>query len=99
MVVFLVTFFVLMLIGVPICFCMLGSSALYIIVNDISARIIVEKFCTGPNSFTLLAIPFFILAANLMNNGGVTDRMFTFCPEMGRTFYRRTWTCKCIGRA
>ncbi len=81
MVVFLVTFFVLMLIGVPICFCMLGSSALYIIVNDISARIIVEKFCTGPNSFTLLAIPFFILAANLMNNGGVTDRMFTFCRK------------------
>ena len=81
MTVFLLTFFGLMLIGTPICFCMLGSSICYIFINDISARVIVEKFCSGPNSFTLLAIPFFILAANLMNNGGVTDRMFNLCRK------------------
>lgn len=81
MTVFLLTFFGLMLLGTPICFCMLGSSVCYILVHDISARVIVEKFCSGPNSFTLLAIPFFILAANLMNNGGVTDRMFNLCRK------------------
>jgi len=78
---FLIVFFVLMLIGMPIAFCMIGSSALYIIMNGLSARVIVEKLITGPNSFTLLAIPFFILAANLMNNGGVTERIFTFCRK------------------
>lgn len=82
MILFLIVFFGMMLLGSPIVFCMVGSSLCYVITNDLSARVIVEKFCTGPNSFTLLAIPFFILAANLMNNGGVTDRMFSFCRKM-----------------
>ena len=79
---FLIIFFGLMFLGVPICFCMLGSALYFVMANGISIRMIVEKFATGPNSFTLLAIPFFILAANLMNNGGVTDRIFNFCRKL-----------------
>ena len=79
---FLTVFFIMMFLGIPICFCMLVSSICFALMNDISLRVIVEKLCTGPNSFTLLAIPFFILAANLMNNGGVTDRIFTFCRKL-----------------
>ena len=79
---FLIVFFGMMLLGSPIVFCMIGSSLCYVLANDLSARVIIERFSTGPNSFTLLAIPFFILAANLMNNGGVTDRMFNFCRKM-----------------
>jgi tripartite ATP-independent transporter DctM subunit len=41
-----------------------------------------SKMMNAPNSFTLLAVPFFILAAQIMNNGGVTDRIFGFSKQL-----------------
>lgn len=38
--------------------------------------IFIQRFYTGMTSFSLLAIPFFILAGNLMNTGGMTTRIF-----------------------
>lgn len=40
--------------------------------------VMAQRTYTGTTSFTLLAIPFFILAGNLMNTGGITDRIFNF---------------------
>ena len=41
-----------------------------------------NKMMNAPNSFTLLAVPFFILAGQVMNNGGVTDRLFGFAKKL-----------------
>jgi len=43
---------------------------------------VMSKMMDAPNSFTLLAVPFFILAAQVMNNGGVTDKIFGFCLKL-----------------
>ncbi len=50
-----------------------GSIALF---SDIPMIIIVQRMVTGIDSFVFLAIPLFILAGNLMNSGGITDRIF-----------------------
>lgn len=40
------------------------------------------RMATGVNSFTLLAIPFFLLAGKLMNVGSITQRIFNFCNAL-----------------
>ncbi|MEP3685982.1 MAG: TRAP transporter large permease [Sulfitobacter dubius] len=57
----------------------LGLSALlsaYIFI-DLPIFLLAQKMVSGVNSFTLLAIPFFMLAANLMNEGGITTRILS----------------------
>lgn len=43
---------------------------------------VAQKFINSGNSFTLMAIPFFLLAGNLMNTGGITKRIFKFCQTV-----------------
>ena len=43
---------------------------------------VVQRLTEGANTFTLLAVPGFILAGNLMNSGEVTDRIFDFCGKL-----------------
>jgi len=44
--------------------------------------VMAQRIYNGTTGFTLLAIPFFILAGNLMNTGGITDRIFDFAKAM-----------------
>jgi tripartite ATP-independent transporter DctM subunit len=81
-IVFLGAFLLCMISGMPIAFSMIISSLCFVLAEGISLRIIVEKFLSGPDSFTLMAVPFFILAANLMNRGGITERIFDFANKM-----------------
>lgn len=73
-----VTFLVLIFLSVPIAFSLGLSSLVYILLADIPLNIIPQKMFGGINSFTLLCIPGFILAGNLMNAGGITDRIINF---------------------
>jgi len=50
--------------------------------HDLSMMTAMSKMMNAPNSFTLLAVPFFILAAQIMNTGGVTSRIFGFCLKL-----------------
>jgi tripartite ATP-independent transporter DctM subunit len=63
----------------PFAFSMLLSSFVYVLVKDIPLTIMAERISSGLDSFPLVAIPFFILAARIMNSGGITKRMFDFC--------------------
>ncbi len=70
----------LMLLGVPVCSAMGGTAAGMFAglgYSDIMA-VMAQRIYNGTTSFTMLAIPFFILAGNLMNTGGITDRIFNF---------------------
>lgn len=80
--VFFMLFFALLLIGVPIYMSMLVPSVLYLVINDMSLLMIAQKCMNGLNSFTLIAIPFFIMAAQVMNSGSVTNRIFDFCRSL-----------------
>jgi TRAP-type C4-dicarboxylate transport system permease large subunit len=74
-----VLFLVLMVIGVPVAIAMAGSSLLYILVSgDLPPFAVVHRMIGGIDSFPLLAVPFFILAGNLMNNAGITNRIYNF---------------------
>ena len=72
-------FIALMLIGVPVAVSMAVASVLYLLVYGVAPDIIVaQRMIAGVESFPLLAVPFFILAGNLMNIAGVTGRIYAF---------------------
>ena len=73
-----VSFIVLIFLGVPVAFSLGLSSLLYLLVADIPLTIIPQRMFGGLNSFVLLCIPGFVLAGNLMNASGITDRIIDF---------------------
>jgi tripartite ATP-independent transporter DctM subunit len=72
-------FFVLLLVGVPI-FIALGVSSLFYthFLSTIPDFVVLHRMAGGVDSFPLLAVPFFILAGNLMNTAGITNRIYDF---------------------
>jgi tripartite ATP-independent transporter DctM subunit len=66
--------------GLPIGLSMLGASILYLLVAGHDPGTAAEQILNGLyNSYVLLAVPLFILAADLMNTGSLTDRLLRFC--------------------
>lgn len=74
----LVSFFAMMVMGVPLSFAMLASTIVYFLVVGQPLYLVVQQFFIGIDSFTLLAIPFFMLAGDLMVVSGTAERMLTF---------------------
>lgn len=78
-VVFLVSLFGVMAIGVPIAFALLVSStALMFYLDTFNTQIIAQNLIKGLDNFPFLAIPFFIFAGELMNTGGMSKRIVNF---------------------
>ena len=70
LILFLVTLFVPLLLGVPVAFSLVISAIVLMASQDLfSSQLIVQQFVGGINSFSLLAVPFFMLAGELMNKG------------------------------
>ena len=72
------SFAVMMALGVPIAFAIGISAAVTFLLFmgfDQSMFIVAQQMASGLDSFTLLAIPFFILAGNIMNRGGIAGRL------------------------
>jgi tripartite ATP-independent transporter DctM subunit len=66
--------------GLPIGHAMIVSSVLYLLLSGLDLGTAAEQILNGLfNSYVLLAIPLFILAADLMNIGSLTDRLLRFC--------------------
>src|SRR5213082_4255934 len=83
MLILLGSFLGLMLIGLPVALAMAVSSLVYILVTGIVPDVIVaQRMIAGVESFPLLAVPFFILAGNLMNIAGVTGRIYSFAVAL-----------------
>lgn len=71
--------FVLVFLEVPIAFALaFGAFAAFAPLGDIMLVIVPQNMASSLNSFTLLAIPFFIMAAAVMNAGGITSRLVDF---------------------
>ncbi|MET0962435.1 MAG: TRAP transporter large permease [Noviherbaspirillum sp.] len=76
-------FLVLMLLGLPVALAMISASLLYIVVTGSVPNVIVaQRMIAGVESFPLLAVPFFILAGNLMNIAGITGRIYNFAVAL-----------------
>jgi tripartite ATP-independent transporter DctM subunit len=75
----LFAFIVILLAGVPVFIALAGSSLLYThFIAGIPDFVILHRMAGGIDSFPLLAVPFFILAGNLMNSAGITNRIYDF---------------------
>lgn len=62
-------------IGVPVSFALILSSALVVVHADLPLTVVVQQMFHGINGFTLLALPFFFLAGNVMGDGGISERL------------------------
>ena len=70
------SFFALCLAGVPIAFAMGLSTLIGILYHgSLPLSLLAQRTLVGVDSYALLAVPFFILAGNLMNSGGITDQI------------------------
>ena len=82
-VVILICMLLLFLLKVPVYISMaLTGCALMVATSGMKWSILTQYLYTGTNSFTLLAIPLFLLAAKLMNTGGITKKLFAFCMKV-----------------
>ncbi|HVE53541.1 MAG TPA: TRAP transporter large permease [Ramlibacter sp.] len=74
-----VLFLLLMSGGIPVAIAMAGSALLYILWSgNLPPFVVIHRMVSGIDSFPLLAVPFFILAGNLMNNAGITNRIYNY---------------------
>src|SRR6187401_3502352 len=73
----------LTLLGLPIGHAMIGGSILYLFMTGLDVGTAAEQLSNGMyHSFVLLAIPLFILAAEFMTIGSITDRLLSFCDAV-----------------
>ncbi|MDO4548761.1 MAG: TRAP transporter large permease [Clostridia bacterium] len=72
---FFILFVVLLFIGVPVALAVGVPSLFYILGTGIQPMIVIQRLFSGVNVLALMAIPFFILAGNLMNTGGIARRL------------------------
>jgi tripartite ATP-independent transporter DctM subunit len=75
-----IIFLGLMASGLPVAIAMAGSALLFILLSDstLPGFVVIHRMVSGIDSFPLLAVPFFILAGNLMNNAGITNRIYNY---------------------
>ena len=71
------SFFLFLAIGTPIALVLVVSTVSYALLStgSVDLALVPQRIIYGVNSFTLLCLPFFVLAGNLMNHGGITERL------------------------
>lgn len=80
--IFMLVFFVLILIGMPIAYSMITLSFFYVMFTGIGAEMMAVNMFTGMTNFVLLAIPLFILTAEVMDRTKISDKMFRFANDL-----------------
>ena len=74
----LITFLLLIVLKCPITFSMVIATSFTMLYLDLPVMTMAQQMCKQLNSFTLLAIPFFILMGELMSAGGISSRLLKF---------------------
>src|SRR6266478_3225381 len=83
MIVMAFLFLAVLLAGVPVFIALAGSSFIYThFIAELPDFVILHRMAGGIDSFPLLAVPFFILAGNLMNSAGITNRIYDFAVAL-----------------
>lgn len=91
-----ISLFALMILGVPITFSLLGSGFLAVaLTGQLPLYINCQRFVSGINSFSLMAIPLFIVAGAIMNQGGLSGRIVRFCSSL-LSWVRGGLGCVCV---
>ncbi len=81
--IFLGVLFFFLFLGVPVAFSLLLSGiAMTMVLGIFDTQIIAQNLVNGANNFPLMAIPFFILAGEIMNAGGISKRVVHFASTL-----------------
>jgi tripartite ATP-independent transporter DctM subunit len=81
--IFLGVLFFFLFLGVPVAFSMLLSAiAMMLVLGIYDPQIVTQNLVNGANNFPLMAIPFFILAGEIMNSGGISKRVVHFATTL-----------------
>src|SRR5688500_17160377 len=76
-------FFALLILRVPVAFALgLACLPIFLIEDRLTPQNLVQETFNAYNSFILLAVPFFLLTANLMNVGGITTRLVRLSRDL-----------------
>jgi tripartite ATP-independent transporter DctM subunit len=76
------TFALLLLIGMPIAFCLGVASLATVLWMDVPPVVIFQQMNSGMNAFAMMAIPFFIYSGDLMIRGGIAERLIAFAASL-----------------
>ncbi|MEK5442603.1 MULTISPECIES: TRAP transporter large permease [unclassified Fredinandcohnia] len=78
-----VIFFILLFLNMPVAFAIgIASLSFFLFSPNLPIEIVTQRMVAGTQSFPLLAVPFFILAGNLMNSSGITSRLIRFANSL-----------------
>lgn len=77
----LISFLILFALGFPIALCMGIPAVAYILWNQFPIEMVATRVANSYQSFTLIAVPMFIMVGNLMNSSGLTRRIFNFADK------------------
>ncbi len=82
----IISFLGLLILGVPIAFSVAIAASIVLLVGDIPLILIVQKMFASTDSFSLVAVPFFILAGDLLARGAISKKLVAFAEAiMGQT--------------
>lgn len=87
MIMLAITFVVLLAIGMPVAFAVGISTLSFFISEGVPVQIVAQRMVSSTQSFSLLAVPFFVLAGNLMNETGITKRLIKFSTVLTGHMY------------
>jgi C4-dicarboxylate transporter DctM subunit len=83
--VLIVSFLLLLIFGVPIALSIGVSALLVMVLSDMPLEALPQTLFSGVNSFSLVAVPFFVMAGDILARGGISDRIVAFAEAaMGR---------------
>lgn len=77
-IILILSFLVLVILRIPVCYALIGSSLITCLSMGIPIMTIWQRLTTGVQSYSLLAVPFFIMAGEIMMSGGISDRLVEF---------------------
>jgi len=77
-----VTLFVLLLLGVPVAFSLVTASLVTVLYLGLPSVVVVLQTAAGASSTSLIAIPLFVFAGELMMRGGISDRLISFAAAL-----------------
>jgi len=77
-----VVFILLLILNMPVCFVLLILSCIYVFVKGIPIVVLSHVLTTATDSFIITSVPLFILAANFMQRGGITERILNFSKAL-----------------
>lgn len=89
-------FLVFLILGIPVAFAIGLSGLTFFLVRDLPMAVLVQKSISTSQSFTMLAIPLFIFAGNLMNSSGITSRLMKLANVLTGHMYGNIGQVSCV---